>query len=87
MDDLTRRAISQLSEMESYKVVYDNYILPELKKIIIIDDDLNLDVPDSDFKVEILARKKSFETLSKIFDTINFANPITVENVKMNQMI
>lgn len=73
MDNQLQVALKELSENASYDLVMEEFIIPEMRKLMLIDDTFDITLPDNDIKVEILARQKAYKVLETIFDTINRA--------------
>ena len=73
MDNQLQVALKELSENASYDLVMEEFISPEMRKLMLIDDTFDITLPDNDLKVEILARQKAYKVLETIFDTINRA--------------
>ena len=87
MDNTLQVALKELSENASYDLVMEEFIIPEMRKLMLIDDTFDITLPDNDIKVEILARKKAYTVLETIFDTINRAKGSNVKITSNNEMI
>jgi len=87
MEDLTRNALKQLATSSYYKVAYEEYIVPEMRKLVILDKTLDLSIPDYDFKIDILARQKAFDVLEEIFDNINRLDVPDIHTNEVDSMI
>ena len=87
MDNQLQVALKELSENASYDLVMEEFIIPEMRKLMLIDDTFDITLPDSDIKVEILARQKAYKVLETIFDTINRTRWSDVKITSNNEMI
>lgn len=87
MDNQLQVALKELSENASYDLVMEEFIIPEMRKLMLIDDTFDITLPDNDIKVEILARQKAYKVLETIFDTINRARWSEVKIASNNEMI
>lgn len=87
MDNQLQVALKELSENASYDLVMEEFIIPEMRKLMLIDDTFDITLPDNDIKVEILARQKAYKVLETIFDTINRARWSDVKIISNNEMI
>ena len=87
MDNQLQVALKELSENASYDLVMEEFIIPEMRKLMLIDDTFDITLPDNDIKVEILARQKAYKVLETIFDTINRARWSDVKIISNNDMI
>lgn len=87
MDNQLQVALKELSENASYDLVLDEFIIPEMRKLMLIDDTFDIKLSDKDIKIELLARQKAYKILENIFDTINRARWSNVKNISNNEMI
>ena len=61
------KALKNLANSESWKVVRDEWILPEMRKLNnVYDDRLKLEMDASDFKAEYMAKIKAFGKIEMI---------------------
>lgn len=79
MDEVLQKALKQLSESSFYEVTYAEFIIPEMRKLLILDENLDTEWDDKDFKLEIKAQIKAYKKLEDIFDKIN-----SYKNLKIN---
>ena len=86
MEDQLLRALQQLSQSSFYKVVYEEYIIPEMRKLLLLEE-FDLSTSAEDIKLDNLARLKSFKTLEAIFDKINALNVPDQKIVEQDKMI
>jgi len=86
MDDLLRSAMKQLASSSYYNVVYEEYIIPEMRKMMLLEE-FDLDTPAEDVKLDNMSRIRSYKCLEEIFDNINRMNTPDVISNPVDQMI
>jgi|ADurb_Total_1013_FD_contig_21_3445802_length_333_multi_3_in_0_out_0_1 hypothetical protein len=88
MTDILQNALKQLSKSEYYKVVYEEYIIPEMRKLLLLNtDELDINVRAEDYKIDTMSRVRAFKTLEEIFDKINNMNVPDVRVKEEDSMI